>query len=200
MRPDGTVKVLDFGLAKALGPEGASATADLANSPTITSPAMPFDGRSGHPEQGRGVTQMGMILGTAAYMAPEQARGKVVDRRADIWAFGAVLYEMLTGSRAFAGEDVAETLGAVIHKEPDWTALPPGLSPTLRVFLQRCLHRDLRQRIGDIRDVRLALEGAFETAAPQTPALASAADGPDAALHPQARPVAGRPARRHRGR
>ena len=107
LRPDGTVKVLDFGLAKAMEPAGAIA-ASVSMSPTITTPAM---------------TQAGMILGTAAYMAPEQARGKNVDRRADIWAFGCLLYEMLTGTRAFPGEDVTDTIVAVLSKEPDFTTL-----------------------------------------------------------------------------
>jgi eukaryotic-like serine/threonine-protein kinase len=156
VRADGTVKVLDFGLAKALDQGsgiGDQGSGSAANSPTITSPAM---------------TQAGMILGTAAYMAPEQARGKIVDRRADVWAFGAVLFEMLTGARAFRGGDVMETIVSVLSKEPDWTQLPASLSPTVAVYLKRCLHKDPKQRIGDIRDVRLALEGAFETDAPQT--------------------------------
>ncbi|BCS32378.1 hypothetical protein TBR22_A15880 [Luteitalea sp. TBR-22] len=153
VRPDGTVKVLDFGLAKALATEGASATAGVSASmsPTMTSPAM---------------TQMGMILGTAAYMAPEQARGKAVDRRADIWAFGVVLYEMLTGRRAFDGEDTTEVLGAVVRLEPPWDALPPTVPARVSQALRLCLRKDPKQRVGDIRDVRLALEGAFETAAP----------------------------------
>jgi Tol biopolymer transport system component len=155
LRADGTVKVLDFGLAKALGPDGAGAAADAMNSPTLTARA----------------TQMGMILGTAAYMAPEQARGRPVDRRADIWAFGAVLFEMLTGHRAFPGDDVTDTLAAVVRAEPDWNLLPKNIRPTLLVFLRRCLEKDPRQRIGDIHDVRLALDGAFEMAAP--PAAAS---------------------------
>ncbi len=159
VRADGTVKVLDFGLAKAMDPSPASATAD--NTQTITSPAQ--------------MTGVGVILGTAAYMAPEQARGKRVDKRADIWAFGAVLFEMLTGTRAFGGDDVSEVLSRVLQREPEWAALPSELSPTLVVYLKRCLHRDLKQRVGDIRDVRLALEGAFETAAPQTTPLVAAA-------------------------
>jgi serine/threonine-protein kinase len=149
VRADGTVKVLDFGLAKALAPDGTGSTSG-ANALTLTSPAM---------------TQMGMILGTAAYMSPEQARGKPVDRRADIWAFGVVLYEMLTGRRPFDGEDVSLTLSQVLQREPAFDALPVTLSPTVRVYLQRCLHKDPKQRVGDIRDVRLALVGAFEIAA-----------------------------------
>ena len=149
VRPDGTVKVLDFGLAKAMEPTGV-ASPSVSQSPTITTPAM---------------TQAGMILGTAAYMSPEQARGKPVDKRADIWAFGCVLYEMLTGQRAFDGEDVSDTLARVIEREPDWAKLPAALSPALRTYIRRCLQKDPRQRVQAIGDVRLALEGAFETAA-----------------------------------
>ena len=158
VRQDGTVKVLDFGLAKALEPAGASPS--TSQSPTITTPAM---------------TQAGMILGTAAYMSPEQARGRNVDTRTDIWAFGCVLFEMLTGRRAFAVEDVAETIGAVIHKEPAWERLPSDLSPTFRPYLQRCLEKDPRQRVQATGDVRLALEGAFET--DERPALAGGRPG-----------------------
>ena len=149
VRPDGTVKVLDFGLAKAMDPAAASGNA--LNSPTLTAHA----------------TQLGTILGTAAYMAPEQARGKPTDKRADIWAFGVVLYEMLTGTRAFPGDDVTDTLAAVVRGEPDWTRLPPGLPPTLVLYLKRCLQKDPKQRIPDMATIRLALQGAFETA-PQT--------------------------------
>jgi serine/threonine protein kinase len=159
---DCTVKVLDFGLAKAVRASGfgPQAPGELTQSPTITTPAM---------------TQAGMILGTAAYMSPEQARGKTVDKRADVWAYGAVLFEMLTGTRAFGGADVQETFVAIMRDEPDWTRLPATLSPTLGTFIRRCLHKDPRQRIHDIADVRLALEGAFETAAPQTTAAAPSA-------------------------
>ena len=164
VRSDGTVKVLDFGLAKAMEPasaQGASAgQAYASQSPTITTPAM---------------TEAGMILGTAAYMSPEQARGKPADKRADIWAFGCVLYEMLTGQRAFDGQGVSETLARVIEREPDWARLPATLSPALRTYLRRCLQKDPRQRVQAIGDVRLALDGAFETAAPQTAAPAVAA-------------------------
>jgi Tol biopolymer transport system component len=156
VRADGTVKVLDFGLAKAMEP-AAGSSPSVSMSPTITTPAM---------------TQAGMILGTAAYMSPEQARGKAVDKRADIWAFGAVLFEMLTGTRAFPGEDITDTLAAVVRAEPEWTLLPAGLSPALVTYLKRCLHKDPKQRIPDIAAMRLALEGAFETAAPQTPGTA----------------------------
>ncbi len=163
VRRDGTVKVLDFGLAKAMEPafaQGASARqADASMSPTITSPAM---------------TQAGIILGTAAYMSPEQASGKPVDTRADIWAFGCVLYEMLTGQRAFDGQGVSETLARVLEREPDWARLPATLSPALRTYLKRCLQKDPRQRVQAIGDVRLALEGAFETSVGQPAASAEA--------------------------
>jgi hypothetical protein len=162
VRSDGTVKVLDFGLAKALDPydrDGANVGrpfrgADAANSPTITTPVM--------------MTGAGMILGTAAYMAPEQARGKAVDKRADIWAFGCVLYEMLTGTRAFAGDHVSEVLASVLAREPDWTLLPSNLSPAVGTYIRRCLHKNTKQRIADAQDIRLALEGAFDTEIPQT--------------------------------
>jgi len=161
VREDGTVKVLDFGLAKALDPGGA-ASADAMNSPTLTARA----------------TQLGMILGTAAYMAPEQARGKAVDKRADIWAFGVVLYEMLTGRRAFEGEDVGQTLARVVEREPDFEALPATVPSRVAQVLRLCLRKDPKQRVGDIRDVRLALEGAFETAVAAAPAVAPAAARP----------------------
>src|SRR5687767_8195178 len=151
LRPDGTVKVLDFGLAKAMEP--MSAGRDVTASPTITSPVM--------------MTGVGMLLGTAAYMSPEQARGKPVDKRTDIWAFGAVLYEMLTGRRAFGGDEVSDVLASVLAREPDWTLLPRGLSPVLGNYLKRCLQKDRKQRVGDAQSLRLALEGAFDIAAAQ---------------------------------
>ena len=144
VREDGTAKVLDFGLAKALD---TSPTGDPSQSPTLTAAA----------------TQMGVILGTAAYMSPEQARGKTVDRRADIWSFGVVLYEMLTGVRPFRGEDVSLTLASVMKSDVDVKTLPPDLPETLRTVLRRCLEKDPLQRIRDVGDVRLAMEGAFET-------------------------------------
>ena len=150
VRDDGTVKVLDFGLAKALDAASGAGGDDQLNSPTITSPAE---------------TERGVILGTAAYMSPEQARGKSVDRRADIWAFACVLYEMLTGKPPFGGEGVADTLGAVLHKEPDWDRLDPAIPARIRMVLQRCLRKDPRQRLHDIADVSLVLGGAFETPA-----------------------------------
>ena len=111
-----------------------------------------------------------MILGTAAYMSPEQARGKPVDKRTDIWAFGCVLYEMLTGTRAFAGDDVSEVLASVLAREPDWSRLPAALSPGLGTCIRRCLQKNPKQRIGDAQDVRLALEGAFDSVVPSTSA------------------------------
>ena len=151
VRSDGTVKVLDFGLAKAMEPAGI-APAGAPTSPTITSPAM--------------MTVNGMLLGTVAYMSPEQARGKAVDKRSDIWAFGAVVYEMLTGRRAFPGEEIADVIAAVLTREPDWTRLPAGLSPGVATLLRRCLHKDRTQRIRDIGDAWLALDGAFDGAGP----------------------------------
>jgi serine/threonine-protein kinase len=119
------------------------------------------------------MTQAGLILGTAAYMAPEQARGRTVGKRADVWAFGAVLFEMLTGTRAFPGDDLTDTLAAVVRGEPDWTLMPPGLPSTLVLFLKRCLQKDPKQRIPDIATMRLALDGAFDTGVPDK-AVASA--------------------------
>ena len=153
VREDGTVKVLDFGLAKAMEP--AEVAADASQSPTITAQAL---------------TEAGVILGTAAYMSPEQANGKAVDTRTDVWAFGCVLYEMLTGRRAFDGDGVSATLARVLEREPDWARLPATLSPALRTYLARCLQKDPRQRVQAIGDVRLALEGAFDT--PVSPAAA----------------------------
>ena len=158
VRTDGTVKVLDFGLAKAMTPSGSS-SADAMNSPTLSVHA----------------TMQGVILGTAAYMAPEQVRGKAVDKRADIWAFGVVLFEMLTGTRAFGEEDVSLTLSKVLQREPDFDALPPMTPARVSQVLRACLRKDPKQRIGDIRDVRLALEGAFETTASHTVAQVTTA-------------------------
>jgi eukaryotic-like serine/threonine-protein kinase len=152
VRSDGTVKVLDFGLAKAMEPMGAVSVSN-SMSPTITTPAM---------------TQAGMILGTAAYMSPEQAKGRTVDRRADVWAFGAVLFEMVSGRQPFSGETVSETLAEVMKSEPPWQALPGSVPANLTRLIRQCLVKEPRQRIRDIGDVRLALEGAFETAAAHT--------------------------------
>jgi Tol biopolymer transport system component len=158
VRTDGTVKVLDFGLAKALGPDVGSAP-DAMKSPTFTAHALL---RQGYGEAG---TQIGTILGTAAYMAPEQARGKVIDRRADIWAFGVVLYEMLTGHRAFEGEDVSITLANVLKEDPDWRALPADLPASVTRLLRRCLEKDSKRRLSAIGDARLELDEREPTAA-----------------------------------
>jgi len=153
--PDGTVKVLDFGLAKAL--EAESAEGDISASPTMTAAA----------------TQAGMILGTAAYMSPEQAKGKPVDRRADVWAFGCVLYEMLTGRAPFVGDGVSEVLAHVITQEPDLDALPAALPAQLSDTIRRCMRKDPRMRLPDIAAARIALIEAGE--APQTTDSAAAA-------------------------
>ena len=155
VKDDGTVKVLDFGLAKAFQPEASDP--NLSASPTISLTAA--------------ATQMGMVIGTAAYMAPEQAKGKVVDKRADVWAFGAVLFEMLTGQKPFVGDDVSDTLAAVLRAEVDLDALPDGTPATLCRVIGACLRRDPKQRVHDVADVRLAMEGTFETtvSAPSEP-------------------------------
>ena len=156
LRGDGTVKVLDFGLAKAMEP-AAGLSPNPSMSPTITTPAM---------------TRAGTILGTAAYMAPEQARGKTVDKRADIWAFGCVVYEMLTGQRAFKGEEISDVLAAVLRQDVDWSVLPAA--PTrVRELLVRCLDRDPRMRLRDIGEARVEIDKAIagvgdDAAAPQT--------------------------------
>jgi Tol biopolymer transport system component len=150
VRVDGTVKVLDFGLAKAT--EGASGTSfDIANSPTITSPAM--------------MTGVGVILGTAAYMSPEQAKGRPADKRSDIWAFGCVLYEMLTGTRAFKGEDVSDVLARILERDPDFNALPPTTPPAIRRLLRRSLEKDRKRRLPDIGVASLEIDEALTTPA-----------------------------------
>src|ERR1700693_16371 len=150
--PDGTVKVLDFGLAKALQDEPTAA--DPSNSPTLSMAA----------------TMAGMISGTAAYMSPEQAKGKPVDRRADIWAFGVVLFQMLTGRAVFAGEDVSETLAFVMTKEPAFDALPAQTPLGIRNLLRRCLEKNPRQRLQHIGEARIAIESAGAT--PDVPVAA----------------------------
>jgi len=144
---EGDVKVLDFGLAKAYVSD-ESADSQLSMSPTLT----------------KG-TAVGTILGTASYMSPEQAKGKPVDTRTDVWAFGAVLYEMLTGERAFKGEDVSDTLVSVFRDEPDWSALPSDLPLRVSQAMRVCLRKDAKERVRDIAAVRLAMGGAFETEA-----------------------------------
>ena len=162
---EGQVKVLDFGLAKALGPaDGASDNLALTQSPTLSLAA----------------TQAGVILGTAAYMAPEQARGKPADKRCDIWAFGCVLYEMLAGKRPFEGEDISETLAFVLTKEPDWSALPDGVPPAVRTLLRRCMERNRLQRVADVSTALFVLDEATTlVAATGGPAV----DGPAEAGH-----------------
>ena len=151
---DDAVKVLDFGLAKAL--EGDPLSLDISTSPTIS----------------RMATMQGVLLGTAAYMSPEQAKAKSVDRRADIWAFGCVLYEILTGKQTFTGETVTDTLASVIKEEPDWSQLPAGTPMRVRVLLQRCLQKDPKQRLRDIGDARISLDEILSGA----PDLTSVAD------------------------
>jgi serine/threonine protein kinase len=141
VRADGTVKVLDFGLAKAM--ESVAATSpSFSLSPTLTTPAM---------------TQVGTIFGTAAYMSPEQARGRPLDKRTDIWAFGVVLYEMLAGARAFDGEDVTEMIASVVKATPDWSALPADVPRPILTLIQRCLEKDRKARVGDISAARFQL-------------------------------------------
>ena len=152
VRANGTVKVLDFGLAKALDP---TPEGDPSQSPTLTAAA----------------TQMGVILGTAAYMAPEQAKGRLLDKRADIWAYGVVLFEMLTGRQAFGGTDISETLAAVLRKDMDWTELPSETPHSIRRLLRRCLERNHKQRLPEIGTARLEIDEA--STAPETPTSAT---------------------------
>ena len=148
VRDDGTVKVLDFGLAKLTEASRAGATGSdaAALAATLVSPAT--------------MTGIGMILGTAAYMSPEQARGKAVDKRTDVWAFGAVLYEMLAATRAFPGTDVADTMASVLKTTPDWKALPADVPPHVVTLIQQCLDKDRHTRIGDMAVARFLLSGA----------------------------------------
>ena len=145
VRENGTVKVLDFGLAKAMEP-AVAVSSSLSMSPTITTPAM---------------TQAGLILGTAAYMSPEQAKGRAADKRSDVWAFGCVLYEMLTGTRAFNGEDISDTLATVLKGQPNWAALSDSTPGAIRRLLRRSLEKDQRRRLADIADARLEIEEAI---------------------------------------
>jgi len=166
VRPDGTVKVLDFGLAKlASGVSRAGSkeqhpahtASPFTVAPTITTPAM---------------TQLGVIMGTAAYMSPEQAKGREADKRSDVWAFGAVLYEMLAGKRAFDGDDMSDTLASVLKIDPDWTGLPADLPPALRTLIQRCLAKDRRQRVSDISAARYVLNEWSGSDVPRVPPAA----------------------------
>ena len=158
------VKVLDFGLAKLAAPPGGGASSSVSMSPTLTTPAM--------------MTGVGMILGTAAYMAPEQAKGREADKRSDLWAFGCVVYEMLTAKRAFEGEDVTDTIAAIMRGEPDWTALPAQTPANVRTLLQGCLAKDRRQRLADVRCRALSAERSVRT----RDAPRSRCDGAAAAL------------------
>ncbi len=154
---EGQVKVLDFGLAKALAEEETSL--DPTSSPTIT----------------KDFTAPGVILGTAAYMSPEQARGRPVDKRSDIWSFGCVLYECLTGDSMFRGETVTDSIGAILHKQPDWSLLPAETPPTVQLLLRRCLAKDRKRRLRDIGDVKIELEAAIADPTSSALGLASAA-------------------------
>jgi hypothetical protein len=160
--PDGRVRILDFGLAKAYANDPASS--DPSFSPTVTSAG----------------TVAGMILGTAAYMSPEQARGKPADRRADLWSFGCVLYECLTGVRLFAGETVSDSLAAILRKDPDWSKLPQDTPPMVRLLLRRCLTRDPNKRLRDAGDARLELEQAIDDPSPEALGLTAASESPAA--------------------
>src|ERR1700687_1725931 len=153
--PEGKVKVLDFGLAKAYS--GDAMNEDIGNSPTLS----------------RGATMQGVILGTAAYMSPEQARGKACDKRTDIWAFGCVLYELLTGRQAFQAETTTEILAAVLRVEPDWQALPETTPLSIRALLRRCLQKEMNKRARDAGDARIEIEEAL--AAPVAVELTTAA-------------------------
>ena len=164
VKEDGTVKVLDFGLGKVFD-AAATVSSDVLNSPTLSAQA----------------TQAGVVLGTAAYMAPEQAKGRSVDRRADIWAFGVVLYEMLSGRRLFEADDVSETLAAVLRQPVDWSALPSTTPAVLRHLLARCLERDSRKRLRDIGEARIALESPSWSLAD----VDAAAEPPRAAVEPR---------------
>ena len=157
LTPDGQVKLLDFGLAKAM--EDSPAAQDISNSPTLSAVA----------------TKAGIILGTAAYMSPEQAKGKPVDRRADIWSFGVVLYEMLTGKTMYTGETAPETMAHVITKEPEWSELPAATPARIRRLLERCLTKDPKRRLRDIGEARIAIEDYL--ANPGAEATASTASG-----------------------
>jgi eukaryotic-like serine/threonine-protein kinase len=154
------VKVLDFGLATAI--EGGAASVDISTSPTVS----------------RMATHAGVLFGTAAYMSPEQAKGRAVDRRADIWAFGCVLYEMLTGKMAFYGETVTDILAAVIMKEPDWSLLPDNTPPAIRQLVKRCLKKEARQRLQAIGDARITLEEVLSGAQEPSSTAASSVSAP----------------------
>ena len=173
VRADGTVKVLDFGLAKLLAPPAPDDRVrqpDLTASPTITSPGM--------------MTGAGVVLGTAPYMSPEQAKGQAVDKRSDIWAFGCVLFEMLTGRRAFGGDDASDTLASVLKADPVWRLLPADTPPAIRKLLRRCLAKERRDRLADVSDARLEISQALSTGE------VTVDDAPGEPLHFWQRPLA----------
>ncbi len=172
---DGRVKVLDFGLAKIM--EREASASPMTMSPTLS---VPFGGAQG----GRG-TLAGMILGTAGYMSPEQARGKTTDKRTDVWAFGCVLYELLAGRRAFEGEDITDTIAAVVRGEPDWSVLPPDLPSDVRTIVRRCLEKDRTRRLADISIALFLMNEPRETATPFAQPAA-----PPRPLWPRALPLA----------
>ena len=157
--PEGKVKVLDFGLAKAMAGESSPSPTEIANSPTITAD----------------FTRPGVVLGTAAYMSPEQARGKPLDKRTDIWSLGCILFEALTGIRLFGGETTSDAIGAILHKEPDWSLLPAGTPPTVHLLLRRCLAKDRQRRIRDAGDARVDIEMAIADPTSSVLLLAGAA-------------------------
>ncbi len=154
---DGTVKILDFGLAKAMSEDSSKST--HANSPTLTAD----------------YTRPGVILGTAAYMSPEQARGRSLDKRTDIWSFGVLLFECLSGATLFRGETATDSMGAILHKDPEWSLLPPNIPPTVQLLLRRCLAKDRKKRLHDIADARVELEQAIEDPTSTSLGLARAA-------------------------
>jgi serine/threonine protein kinase len=161
--PEGAVKVLDFGLAKVLDTQDSTATMDMANSPTLSAMA----------------TQAGVILGTAAYMSPEQAKGQRVDRRADIWAFGCVLYEILSGRKPFEGETISEVLASVIKSEPVWDAIPDTTPPPIQSLVRRCLVKDPKQRLRDIGEARITIEETLSASPSITSPLPPGEGGPE---------------------
>jgi len=174
---DGQVKILDFGLAKAVDAGQASGGASgLSMSPTLTTPAQ--------------MTGLGTVLGTAAYMSPEQAKGRPVDKRADVWAFGAVLFEMLTGKRCFEGDDVSDTMAAILRSAPEWSALPANTPAAIRRLLRRCLEKDVRSRLSDMAMVRVELRDAETEPEPAVGAAPAAALSPKTTVVRRAAPYA----------
>ena len=167
--PEGRVKVLDFGLAKLVDPVEGGASLANSNSPTLSMQA----------------TQAGVIMGTAAYMSPEQARGRVSDKRTDIWAFGCVLFELLTGTRTFDGEDLTDIISSVVKSEPDWNALPADVPEQIRLLLKRCLAKDRRTRVSDISVARFLMTETI--AAPPVPASEPAAAVAQTTIPPDGR-------------